>query len=333
MGFRILNVIRLGHNFYRTRQALLKQTIFWSSKENWKTWLQWKKQKASIYSCRRSVGLFLQRKNIKLAEVLVTPQSEFLNNTLKSSNFRQKYGLVVLAINRSGHTLREAGKSYFACRRYIVGARTNRKIDYYKLSRDIAILDDFRPLLYKRRKGILTLAVFITSIILGSCNIFPLSASMILGVLVVVLIKAVSIERAYETIDWKLLVMIGGMSAFGTAMTNSGAATWLSQNIVNVMQPFGTLAIMAGFWFWQYFYTAHVQCRSSIGSIAYCDWNGETSWSKPKDICDCGYAERICFIGYTFRAIVYPGVWAGKYRFIDFSKREEYSLWYYWWRY
>ncbi|HNP47457.1 MAG TPA: SLC13 family permease [Bacteroidia bacterium] len=248
MGFRILNVIRLGHNFLPDKTSIIEANDILIVEGKLENLIAVKETEGIDIRADGLLDYSLQSENIKLAEVLVTPQSEFLNNTLKSSNFRQKYGLVVLAINRSGHTLREKlGKVILRVGDILLVQGPIEKIDYYKLSRDIAILDDFRPLLYKRRKGILTLAVFITSIILGSCNIFPLSASMILGVLVVVLIKAVSIERAYETIDWKLLVMIGGMSAFGTAMTNSGAATWLSQNIVNVMQPFGTLAIMAGF--------------------------------------------------------------------------------------
>ncbi len=37
------------------------------------------------------------------------------------------------------------------------------------------------------------------------------------------------------------------MAAFGTAMNKTGAAEWLSNMIIYYMEPFGVLAIMAGF--------------------------------------------------------------------------------------
>ncbi|MBL0137017.1 MAG: SLC13 family permease [Bacteroidetes bacterium] len=248
MGFRILNVIRLGHNFLPDNTTTIEADDILIVEGKLDHLMAVKETEGIDIRADGLLDYSLQSDKIKLAEVLVTPQAEFVNNSLKSSNFRQKYGLVVLAINRSGQTLREKlGSVILRVGDILLVQGPVEKINYFKTSRDIVILDDFRPLLYKKRKGFFTLAVFIASIILGSCDILPLSAALILGVLIVVLMKAVSVERAYETIDWKLLIMIGGMSAFGTAMTKSGAATWLSQNIVNVMEPFGTIAIMAGF--------------------------------------------------------------------------------------
>lgn len=248
MGFRILNVIRHGHNFLPDNTTTIESEDILIVEGRLDNLMTVKETEGIDIRADGLLDYALQSDRIKLAELLVTPQSDFVNNSLKSSNFRQKYGLVVLAINRSGHTLREKlGGLILRVGDILLVQGPIEKINYYKTSRDLTVLDDFRPLLYKKRKGFLTLAIFIASIILGSCNILPLSAALVLGVLIVVLIKAVSIERAYETIDWKLLVMIGGMSAFGTAMTKSGSAAWLSQNIVNVMEPFGTLAIMAGF--------------------------------------------------------------------------------------
>jgi di/tricarboxylate transporter len=43
--------------------------------------------------------------------------------------------------------------------------------------------------------------------------------------------------------------MIGGMAAFGTAMTKTGTASLLSNQILYYLEPYGALAIMAGFIF------------------------------------------------------------------------------------
>jgi di/tricarboxylate transporter len=54
-------------------------------------------------------------------------------------------------------------------------------------------------------------------------------------------------ERAYQIMDWKLLVLIGGMSAFGTAMQNSGASEFLAVNIIGLLGDFGVIYVLAGF--------------------------------------------------------------------------------------
>lgn len=190
----------------------------------------------------------LQSEKLKLAEVLVTPQSDFVNTSLKHANFRQKYGLVVIAINRSGHTLRDKlGSVVLRVGDILLVQGTIEKINYFKTSRDITIMEDFKPLLYKKRKGFMALGIFVLGIIAGTADWLPLSASLLLASLLIVFLKTVSVEKAYETIDWRLLIMIGGMSAFGTAMTKTGTDVWLSQGIVHHLESFGPLAIMAGF--------------------------------------------------------------------------------------
>ena len=49
----------------------------------------------------------LESDDIKIAEVLVTPRSDLIGQTLKESNFRARYGLTTLAIYRKGESIRE----------------------------------------------------------------------------------------------------------------------------------------------------------------------------------------------------------------------------------
>ena len=62
-----------------------------------------------------------------------------------------------------------------------------------------------------------------------------------------IVFRCISTEKAYGAIDWRLLILIGGMTAFGTAMENSGAADLLAKSIVDVMGPIGKMAVLAGF--------------------------------------------------------------------------------------
>jgi di/tricarboxylate transporter len=55
------------------------------------------------------------------------------------------------------------------------------------------------------------------------------------------------VDTAYENIDWRLLILIGGMTSFGTAMVSSGADKVLAEAIAGWLQPFGPRAVLFGF--------------------------------------------------------------------------------------
>lgn len=248
MGFRILNVIRDGHNFLPGENTIIMGGDILIIEGLVNDLLQIKETSGIEIRADILIDKALQGDGIKLAEVLVTPQSDFVNMSLKNASFRQKYGLVVLAVNRTGYTFRDKlGGIVLKTGDTLLIQGPSEKIQYLKAKREIVIMDDFRPLLYKKRKGVMTLAVFILSIIVGTIGWIPLSASLLLAALVVVVFKAVPLEKAHEAIDWRLLILIGGMAAFGTAMTKTGAADWLSNLIITYMESMGVLAIMAGF--------------------------------------------------------------------------------------
>src|SRR5690606_29109129 len=75
----------------------------------------------------------------------------------------------------------------------------------------------------------------------------PLSISFLAAALLTVLSGAINVERVYQVINWKLLILIGGMTAFGTAMENSGASKYLAETIVYLLGDFGPVYVLAGF--------------------------------------------------------------------------------------
>ena len=72
---------------------------------------------------------------------------------------------------------------------------------------------------------------------------------MMLGAVAAVLVGAIRTEEAYRFVDWRLLVLIGGMTAFGTAMSKTGAADFLAGFVTNLLSPLGVVGVMAGIFF------------------------------------------------------------------------------------
>jgi di/tricarboxylate transporter len=198
----------------------------------------------------------LQNENIKIAEVLVTSQSDLIGQTLKEANFRARYGMAALAIYRHGQSLREKiGRIKLKLGDLLLLQGPAERLDDLKRHPDLWILEEFHPNAKPKKRGLYTLGFFIMAIVAGSFEWLPLSIAFLAAATISVLFRSLTPEEAYEFIDWRLLILIGGMTAFGTAMDKTGAAEFLASHIINAMnplvgslpEPFGVLLILASF--------------------------------------------------------------------------------------
>ncbi len=192
--------------------------------------------------------LDLQNARMRISEVLLTPQSELHGRTLKEANFRQYYGLTALAIYRHGQSLREGvGDTILRVGDLLLVQGEADRIEGLRAHPGMSLLGEVSEPLYHPRKGLLTICVFGAAVVVGGLGWMPLSIAFLSAAVLTIFMRCISVERAYEFIDWRLLVLIGGMTAFGTAMEKTGAAPYLAGLVVQWFAPFGILAILGGF--------------------------------------------------------------------------------------
>jgi len=200
----------------------------------------------------------LQTDEIKILEVLVTPQSSLRGQTLKEVNFRARFGMTALAIYRHGQALREKiGRIRLRLGDMLLIQGPADRIEELKRQPDLWVLGEYTPPVYSRTKGFYTIAFFVSAILVGSVGWMPLSVAFLCAAVLTLLTRCITVEEAYEFIDWRLLILIGGMTAFGTAMDDkhTGAAGFLATWIVNALNPvvsalpghYGVLVVLAGF--------------------------------------------------------------------------------------
>jgi di/tricarboxylate transporter len=61
-----------------------------------------------------------------------------------------------------------------------------------------------------------------------------------------VLVRVLSMEQAYQAIEWRLVFLVAGMLPLGIAMTKTGAAAVLADGLVKLLGAAGPLAMLAG---------------------------------------------------------------------------------------
>jgi di/tricarboxylate transporter len=189
----------------------------------------------------------LQDENIRIAEILINPRSELIGRTLKETRFRQRYGLTALALYREGQPVQSkigAIRLRLGDLLLVQGARES--FQGLRRNRHLTILEELSPALYRRRKGLLAALFFLLGIVLAGSGWLPLSMAFLLAAVLTVLFRCITAEEAYQSIDWRLLILIGGMTAFGLAMEKTGTAEFLARGIA-YLRPWGITSIMAAF--------------------------------------------------------------------------------------
>jgi di/tricarboxylate transporter len=248
MGIRILNIVRGKDNFLPDHQTVVLEDDMMLVECKIDDLIKAKDVNGILIKAEMLTDQDLESGSARLAEMLVTPQSSLISKTLKESDFRQRFGLVVLAMHRFDQTLRnKIGDIRIKTGDVLLVQGIPHKIDSVKAGQDLIVLGEFTPMLNKKKRSYSTVAAFVLAVLAGTAGLAPLSICFLSAAVFTVLIRAISPQQAYQSIDWRLLVLIGGMSAFGVAMEKTGAAAYMADIIIANLEPYGVIPIVAGF--------------------------------------------------------------------------------------
>lgn len=194
----------------------------------------------------------LEAGDVELFEVMVLRGSEMTNRTLRSLNFRDRYDMTVLAINRHGMALLTKISTVtlrFGDVLLVQGTKDGVErltSDGHVLLLEEGNLQGQRERAGKRWWAVGAFVVFLFFSVLHLPQV-PLAVAVLFGVLILLASRALHLREVYELIDWRLIVLIAGMISFGTAMEKTRADQYLADIIVNNFQAYGGLAVLTGF--------------------------------------------------------------------------------------
>ena len=189
----------------------------------------------------------LQTDDVKIAELLITPKSTLIRRTLKEANFRQRFGLAVLAIYRHGQSLgRKLGVIRLRAGDLLLVQGSEERLLSLEHGTNLLRLDATEaPSSDRRQKGFRALAFFAVAVIAAGLGLAPLPICFLSAAALTVATRCITMQKVYEVIDWRVLIVIGGMTAFGAAMRESGTAEWLAVVIQSISENPRT--VLAGF--------------------------------------------------------------------------------------
>lgn len=192
----------------------------------------------------------LQSEVVGIAEVILSPHSRLVGQTLSDIHFREKYQVSVLSIFRDGHPRRTGLVELplrFGDTLLVQGPRQSIRV--LQREPDFVVLGDIEAVPAIRAKkapvAVGLMAVMLVPVIFGW---LPITATALLAGLLMVITGCLTMDEAYSSIEWKAVFLVAGTLPLGIAMEKTGTAQFLAGSLVNTVGVWGPMALLAGFY-------------------------------------------------------------------------------------
>lgn len=182
-----------------------------------------------------------------IVEATVAPRSPIVGRTLRGMRFRDRYGFTALAIRRQGEVITQRLRDVrlrFGDTLLLQGSR--HSIPAIQEGNDFLVLEPVTLDVRRRKKAPVAIGAMLLVLALVTVGGFHVATAMLIGSVIMVLSGALTMDEAYQSIEWRSIFLIAGMLPLGTAMESTGTARFLSDGVVNVAGDLGPLAVLAG---------------------------------------------------------------------------------------
>jgi di/tricarboxylate transporter len=261
---------------------------------------------------------------IKTYEAVISESSPLIGKNVRESNFRGKYGAVIIAIHRNGERIKKKIGDiilYPGDTLLILAEKHFMKKWYH--SNDFYLISSTATVPSKPQwQATLAVSIFTGMILLTVLNILPLIVAAGLAAIALVLTRSISQSDAKNMVDWKVLLIIASAFGIASAIENSGLAALIASGTVEVVQPFGILGFLAGLYFLTSLYTSFITNNAAAAflfPVALSMASGMNMELRPfaMIIAIAASADFATPFGYQTNLMVYG---PGGYRFKDYLR-------------
>lgn len=188
----------------------------------------------------------LESEEVGVAEATLAPRSSVAGQTLSKLDFRDRYGVQVLAIWREGRSISGslANRTLrFGDALLLQGPR--ERIRRMAADPDFLILSGAPDIPRRTHKAPHALGALLLMVGLVVLGIQPIQVAAFTAASAALLAGALTMEEAYRAIEWRAIFLVAAVLPVGVAMERTGAAPLLAETVSSIAGPFGPFAILA----------------------------------------------------------------------------------------
>ncbi|MBX3001841.1 MAG: SLC13 family permease [Caldilineaceae bacterium] len=208
-------------------------------------------QEQNLGLCEEDEPHRLSSKEIGLAEIMPTPDSQIIGHTLQELHFRTVYGVTALGIRRMGRLLNQdpaKTKIRFGDSLLVQGCwecidnlgKERRNLVVVGLPKEMAEAGQATQL------APLAVAIMVGMLLLITFDILPTVTAVLVAAVAMVVTGCLRTELLYRTISWESVVLIAAMLPMSTALQKTGGVELIANLLTQNLGAYGPLAVLAG---------------------------------------------------------------------------------------
>lgn len=194
----------------------------------------------------------LELKGSNIAEVILTPQSQLIKQSLKDISFRDKYGLTVLSIKRQYQKPKlPLGRDelHYGDAMLVYGKWKN--IDLLSKEKGDMVVIRHAPTPFETKnqpiREAIAATILLCMMIMLVFEWIPVVITVVIAALLMVLTGSIrNTDQAYRSVSWQIVILIACMLPMATALEKTGGVAFIADNLTVSLGAAGPLVVLAG---------------------------------------------------------------------------------------
>jgi di/tricarboxylate transporter len=176
-----------------------------------------------------------EKEQTMIVEGVLLPRSPLIGQSLRSLDFKERYGLQVLAIHRTARLPQSISSARLRMGDVLLLQGTSDNVKALERGNLFNIFGGVQTERLNRARAPLAAVIFVTAIMAATFKFAVLPVAMLGGAFLMLLARCLSPEEAYRQVEWKALILIGALLSLGVAMESSGTGRYLAQLLIGMV--------------------------------------------------------------------------------------------------
>jgi len=188
-------------------------------------------------------------KNQVITEAMVTPSSSLVGNTIENISFRYRYGCIVIGLERKSKIITtNIGELPLEPGDTLLIQGDKKSIKALRTKSDLLPMEWTTSEIQNNNIAKISIFIFLSVVLLGAFEVLPLVVASLIGVVSMITFKVLSVRQVLRSVDNNLLLLIVTSLALGKVIQVTGAANFLSEWLLIVLDDSSPLTILLCFY-------------------------------------------------------------------------------------
>ena len=258
-----------------------------------------------------------------LVEAVVAPNSVLEGRSLADVDFRNTFGATALALRHRGALLRERiGRTPLRAGDALLIEVLRDRLPFLRGHEAFVVVSEVTTPEFRAEKVLPAVAIMAAVVAVPTMGFMPIAVTATAGAIAMVLVRCVTLEEAYQAVEWKVVFLLAGVLTLGIALDQSGGSDLLSSGLVRSLGPLGPVAMVSVFYLITSLLTEVMSNNATAAllapvAIATAATLGVDARPLLLAVMFAGSASFMTPVGYQTNTMVFG---AGHYRFTDFTR-------------